>query len=454
MAADTSGDSDGAGCGQWGCGCLGAGAAFILVLAVGYWFFNHALFYYSSAAWGLMGSVGFFFAGSIGGAFLGGGASLGPRARRRMRTVGLAVLLFGAVSLITVIVMTLRPGFHYEGTSSGWKTPTGTTVRLGSSDQADDRLGLLGPIEVPRGNINVGVRAQQEIEDGAGSYYQRWNFITVTLLDENKEYLMSFGGDVWNYAGYDDGEHWEETDESFQTTLRIPSPGTYFVRLEGESSRDVDASALDPIHFELYERASWGNPWPFRMAAYLAFFFGALLYIAPKVGRSSMLREHLESGGRIRFDGQVWDPRGGMRCDYGDWKSTEWTLQPTEPGARMPRYLEREYEADSEWENWVMSRPVEMDDLLCTGSDGEERTVSAFADGEGTLPEAVTYEGQTYTLEDAGRADREGASFPYHNYEDDGDGFVTIEGDPGSSLDAVVGRSVSVSEMTAVEVDA
>jgi hypothetical protein len=346
-----------------------------------------------------------------------------------MRGASTVVLGFGIVCLLTVLGMTLRPaGFQFEGTAS-----------------ADG--GTLGPIEVSRGDMRVDVMVHQSIEEGRGSRFQRWSFVTIELLDAEKEYLSSFGGEFWHYAGYDDGR-WEEADKSYETTLQFPSPGTYYLRLKTEAN--VGTDELSSVKVEMWERAWWGNPIPVRYAAFVAFFLGGLLFVAPRVGRSQQLLGHLEKGSEVRYDGQTWRVGGHLRCTYGDWMADEWSLQPTDPGAKKPLYLEHEYESDSNWENWLISRPVALNELCCPGPDGGEVTVQRYASSRGDLPEAVVFADARYELEDAGTVRREGTPIRYHNYEGTGGDFVTIEGSPGESLDAVVGESISASELTIV----
>ncbi len=458
MASENADNSSDVGCGTFGFGCLGVVVVGGIGFGLLYWFFTQAFFYYPGAAWGVLISLGLLVGGSIGGAFVGGAlfgeGSSGVTTRRRMEATGPVLLALGVACLGTAIVMDLRPGFHYEETALGWETPDGQTVQVGSAEVPDDSLGILGPIEVRDADMRVGVRVEQEIDDGTGSYFSRWNFITVELLDENRDYLLSFGGDVWNYAGYDDGEDWQEEDTKYETALEFPSPGTYYIRVRAESSSGLGASDLEPISVELYERASWGNPVPLRWAAYLAFLLGGICLVAPRVGKSGLLVQHLKDGGTVRYDGQTWRASGHLHCAYDDWMADEWSLQPTDPGVKVPRYLEHEYEADSNWENWLISRPVELEDLRCPGPDGGETTVQQYVSARGELPDTVMLEGTRYSLDDSGTVRREGTPIPYHNYSGGGDDFVTIEGRPSESLDAVVGGSISVSDLSVVADDA
>jgi len=454
MASESTDNSPDVG---WACGLGCVGVVVVGGIGIGllYWFFTNAFFYYPSAAWGVALSISLFAVGSFAGAF--GGAALfehgifGVIARRRMEILGPVFVGFGVLCLGTVIGMSMRSGFYENGVATAWETPKGEAVRTEVGEEVPtDSLGLLGPIRIPEDNLQVGVRVQQEIEEGIGDTFSRWNFITLALLDENKNYLLSFGGDVWNYAGSSGGDHWQEEETSYRTTLEFPSAGTYYIRIRGESSRGVEGDDMEPIHVELYERATWGNPAPLRWMAYLAFFFGAICVVSPRFGTSALVKQHIEDGGKIRYDGQTWQVGNDLSCTYKDWMATEWSLQPLDPGAKVPRYLEHEYEIDSNWENWLISRPVQLDDLRCEGPEGTEMSVQQYVERRGELPDAVVAEGQRYALDDEGTVQREETAIRYRNYAGDGDDFVTIEGTPGESLEAVVGGGIDLSELSVV----
>lgn len=388
---------------------------------------DYVFFYYPFAVWTLLVSGGLFLAGGLVGFYLMSNRTSEISARLRMEASGKMVLAFGGLCLVTAVGMSLRPA----------------TVHI--TDEVRAEGGTLGPLEIPHDGMQLGVRINQQIQSG-GSTYQRWSFITVELLDENKNYLAGFGGDVWREAGYDEGEHWVASDPEYQATVHIPSAGTYFAQFQTESN--VDPSELSSVKVEMYERARWGAPAPFRWVSYGAFFFGALLFIPQWFSRSSMLRRHLNDGGKIEFDGQTWRPTETVESLYSGWRATEWILHPMGPGQKRPRYLEYEYESDSNWKNWLVSRPISLEELGCLNSEGVELRVSQYVAEYDALPNTVVVDGRMYTLEDSGQAKREGGeSFRYHTYEHEKGRFVSIEGLPGEELEAVVGGPILLSSI-------
>ena len=424
MAQDQTENTEGSGCAgtaKKGCGCLGIGLGMIVLYAVTSWVFNNVFFYYPVPAWGIVGSVGCGVVGGIVGLFLRNQVG---QWWRPMRALQRPLLGFGVVCLVTAIGMSLRP------------------ADVSIEEEVDPMGGMIGPIEVPDDNATAGLRIYQDVEDPMSDYYQRWSFITVEVLDEEKEYLSSLGGDVWSYAGYD-GDYWEEEKEQYRATLEFPSAGQYYIQLKTEAN--VDKSELSPISFELHERAAWGNPTPFQWAAYFAFFVGTAFLVAPRVWRREILRDHLRDGGTVRFEDREWDVKREVHYTYDDWQSEEWTLHPTGPGG-APRYLEYEYEEDGHWSNWAVSEPLDLDEIQVDEGAGD--TLAAYVAAEGTWPESITVDGRSYTLEDAGTGRRNGASFSYHNYKLMGVGFVTVEGEAPEDLSAVKGQSTSPSAFT------
>lgn len=424
-------DTDGGGgCFRKGCGFGGAVLVMIVVLVVGSWLVS----YFSYALWSVLFSALFFLGGAVVSLAVGQ-LTIGPTAARRMQTAGKVVLGFGGACLVSVfVVMVGLPGTTFFDDKE--VSPTG---------------GTLGPITVD-GRTWIGVEVEQSIAPGRGSY-QRWSFVTAELLDENKEYLSSFGGEFWHYAGYDDGA-WEESEDEYQATLLIPSSGTYHIRLKTESN--VSADELRPIEFTMGERAWWGHPRPLQRAAYAAFFLGALLLLAPRVGSAQRVRQALEAGGTIRYDGVTYAVWGMAQYEYPDWKSEEWTLKPLDSEEeKKPMFVEYEYEELSDWDNWAVSRPIKASAIQC-GRAGKEKEESLpeYLARRSQAPEQVSFESRTYSFEDRGRAYRNGKAFAYRNYEGAMGGFLSIEGDDLDALDAVVGKSIDIRELSVVDEDA
>lgn len=57
---------------------------------------------------------------------------------------------------------------------------------------------------------------------------------------------------------------------------------------------------------EIWGRVWWGNPIPVRHAAFVAFFLGKVLVVAPRLGRSQRLLRPLKEEGEVPYNGQTW----------------------------------------------------------------------------------------------------------------------------------------------------
>lgn len=246
---EDNGDDD-AGCLKQGCGLV----AGVILLGIGYALLSN----FPSVLY----CVGLLIGGSVVG--IGAHAYLEPSSQtaQRLKGAGIVTLSLGGVALLSSLLLMMPFG------------GTGGIEDLGVK-KVPSMGGTVGPITVEE-DIWADVRVRQQIEPGDRRTYERWSFVTVNLLDGDKEYLSSFGGGFWNYAGYDDGYRWTEDDEGYSTTLQIPA-GTYYVRLETEAN--VNESDLGPVLLQIDPAQWWGNPVPLQWLAYIACFFGAALLL-------------------------------------------------------------------------------------------------------------------------------------------------------------------------------
>jgi hypothetical protein len=195
---------------------------------------------------------------------------------RRVFTLGVVVLLFAGLCLVGILTLTQLPSssFHAEKKTS----PSG---------------GLVGPIHVDRAGMRVEIRVSQSIDEpNHKRIFQRWSFVTVEILDQSETYLSGFGGELWHYAGYGPesgdgsryGTYWNREKSIYKVALRIPSAGTYYLRLKTDAN--VSTDALSPIQLTMEERVWWGNPIPLRNAMLIA------LFVAPSLLLSQMARDY------------------------------------------------------------------------------------------------------------------------------------------------------------------
>jgi len=66
---------------------------------------------------------------------------------------------------------------------------------------------------------------------------QSWAFIEGEVLDRNKEYLYSFGKELWYESGYDSEGSWTENNNAYSIDMTFPKAGTYYFRIKSEANK-------------------------------------------------------------------------------------------------------------------------------------------------------------------------------------------------------------------------
>ena len=66
-----------------------------------------------------------------------------------------------------------------------------------------------------------------------------WAFLEGEVLDAEKEYLFSFGKEIWHETGRDSDGAWQEADLDYTMKVTFPQPGVYYLKLKTNGSHDV-----------------------------------------------------------------------------------------------------------------------------------------------------------------------------------------------------------------------
>lgn len=151
--------------------------------------------------------------------------------------VALVFIAFGLLGLLTALI--LNASAENVFSSKVWpEAQTADAAARKDDDPAEPgekyparRYATIGPVVVKKANQVF------EVEVDATLPVDSWNFIETELLDADKEYLLSFGKELWHETGYDDGGHWDEADRSYQMKLTIPQPGTYYLNLKTQGDK-------------------------------------------------------------------------------------------------------------------------------------------------------------------------------------------------------------------------
>lgn len=63
-----------------------------------------------------------------------------------------------------------------------------------------------------------------------------WSFVEAELLDQDRDYLFSFGKELWHETGVDSDGKWTESDISYEMKFTVAEPGTYFLNIKTQGS--------------------------------------------------------------------------------------------------------------------------------------------------------------------------------------------------------------------------
>jgi len=119
--------------------------------------------------------------------------------------------LFGILSLLT--------SWYYSGDAE--KVYKNSFVL---SDQ--NELPDIGPIKVPKNNTAYEIKIVSRLPMSS------WAFIEGEILDNQKEYLYSFGKELWYESGYDSDGQWIENNNDYSIDVTFPKAGTYYLHLK------------------------------------------------------------------------------------------------------------------------------------------------------------------------------------------------------------------------------
>lgn len=146
--------------------------------------------------------------------------------------VATVFILFGLLSLITAWVFSMETKRVFNDVVSvrtamppqdavGWRQET-------------KKMAMIGPLIVPH------YQAVYEVSIASPLPVNSWSFVEGEILDAQKEYLFSFGKELWHETGYDSDGAWRESDNSYSMKVTFPKPGQYYLNLKTEGSHITD----------------------------------------------------------------------------------------------------------------------------------------------------------------------------------------------------------------------
>lgn len=92
-----------------------------------------------------------------------------------------------------------------------------------------------GPLTTKKYNETYAIRVAASLP------VNTWSFVEGEVLDEEKEYLFSFGKELWHETGRDSDGPWTESENNYTMKITLPEPGTYYFRFKTQGRYDVAA---------------------------------------------------------------------------------------------------------------------------------------------------------------------------------------------------------------------
>lgn len=73
---------------------------------------------------------------------------------------------------------------------------------------------------------------------------QSWIFVEGEVLDSDKEYLFSFGGEMSRESGRDYEGSWSEINNQYNIKVTFPRSGKYYLKFKGEGNAHSDPNII------------------------------------------------------------------------------------------------------------------------------------------------------------------------------------------------------------------
>jgi hypothetical protein len=156
--------------------------------------------------------------------------------------VAMVFICFGLLGLLTAYIMS-QPSttyFNSRVTQSGPSLPP-AAAKADPEDAAEDvaearahpitNYALVGPFQVRKDNQVLFVRIQADLARDS------WSFVESEVLDARKDYLFSFGKELWHETGVDDEGAWVEVDRDYEMKMTIPAKGTYYLNIKTQGDK-------------------------------------------------------------------------------------------------------------------------------------------------------------------------------------------------------------------------
>ena len=135
--------------------------------------------------------------------------------RIELGKVATVFIAFGLLSLLT---------------SRIYSTKTEQVINTSFYPLGNGTFAELGPFNVKKYNQIYNINIE------AALFAQSWSYIEGQALNDNKQYLFSFGKELSYYSGSDADGAWEEVEDNYLVKVNFVKPGVYYLKFSAESN--------------------------------------------------------------------------------------------------------------------------------------------------------------------------------------------------------------------------
>ena len=141
--------------------------------------------------------------------------------------VAVVCLIWACIGLLT--------SWYYSGTYDTERKAVypawHQSVNVSTANENRSPSSMIGPIQVDRRNSPYQIQVYSDHMPSSS-----WSYIQGEVLDVNKEYLFSFGSEMYHETGRDSDGPWTEKITNYRMKITFPEKGTYYLHFVQENN--------------------------------------------------------------------------------------------------------------------------------------------------------------------------------------------------------------------------
>ncbi len=171
---------------------------------------------------------------------------------------------FGQLALVFIgfAILYFATGFFFDSSLKTMRAKDFPTSRM------------FGPIDTTKPNTVVEISMRNRF------LRQSWSFVEVEILKQDKNRLLSFGGEFSHEQGRDADGPWSESQTDRNVRVTLPDPGKYYLKFNAEGGRmgALGASATtDRTRLDIRVVYKRGNSTIFNLLGIIVLIIGVVL---------------------------------------------------------------------------------------------------------------------------------------------------------------------------------